>query len=75
MNKLKAYDEITQGHNEKFKVRLIHQFKLDVQDYKNANKELFLVNNEDYTFIIEKNHNDFHFDLKVLFDNFKVNRV
>jgi hypothetical protein len=60
---------------DKFILEHIPQFQKVVRYYENANKELFLVNDETYPFTIEKKYNDFHSEIKVSFHNSKVNWI
>ena len=60
---------------EDFILKHIPQFQKIVQHYENANKDLFLVNDEKYPFKIEKVFQDFHSEIKISFYNSNVNWV
>jgi hypothetical protein len=57
----------------KFILEHIPQFQKVVQYYENANKDLFLVNDEKYPFTMEKKFNEFNSEIKISFHNSKVN--
>lgn len=67
------------GHDkmpkEKFLLEHIPQFQRIVHYYEQANKDLFLVNDEKYPFTIEKKYHDNQSEIKISFHNLKVNWV
>lgn len=60
---------------DKFIGEHIPQFQRVVQYYEQANKDLFLVNDEKYPFTIEKKYHDNQSEIKISFHNLKVNWV